>query len=677
MKSFKSRLHSAELYLTTATDMKLKMLIYRALLRGLGKFTIFLPKSLASNIALKYGARLRKSNSLASFIPFEITINKTSIANCDLDKGIISGVGVTKEILTVDGVDNWRCSSEPLLYRFYINYFEWVYDLERSYSTMKRNDIFVEYFNSWCKNSEFLTKVVWSPYVVSLRAVVFADILNRWELDDSIKVRLEESITKSFSFLKVFMERDVEGNHLIKNVKALIVIGSYFGNGKVLEKEVKILKKTVKEQILNDGAHYERSVSYHIQVLIDLIDIRSALNSFNSQTSSKFDLSWLDITIEDMSNWLSKMQTRNGIYMVNDSFPVEDGVVEGLVNSNIRQSKNMRADKTLETQGDAKKIKKSSGYLVFDNTLGLKVLFDVGDPCPKELPAHVHADTFNILFSFNDLDVFCDTSTSTYEIGEARQYERSTKAHNTVEVDSRNSTEVWGAFRAGRKANVTDLSISNKSQLIEIVASHDGYMHLPGSPVHKRKLIVSRLTNKIEVIDQIKGSGTHKVDANFHMDSLIKVANNSKDVNTETVNTELGNTGQGNTQFNIAALRNLKEDKNPKNSNNVEIYECEFYAKVPCPRWSSTSPSPNMKESTDTLDAKKKVLSEYSFRCTVECDKALDVRFNSGIDIPNYLAKDFGKVVQGSLLSWTFNGELPIKVKVTIDNFKEEKINNI
>ena len=40
-----------------------------------------------------------------------------------------------------------------------------------------------------------------------------------------------------------------------------------------------------------------------------------------------------------------------------------------------------------------------------------------------------------------------DTGTSTYAAGPVRDRERSTAAHNTVEVDRRDSTEVWGAFR--------------------------------------------------------------------------------------------------------------------------------------------------------------------------------------------------------------------------------------
>ena len=51
-----------------------------------------------------------------------------------------------------------------------------------------------------------------------------------------------------------------------------------------------------------------------------------------------------------------------------------------------------------------------------------------------------------------------DTGTSTYAAGAVRDRERSTAAHNTLEVDGRDSTEVWGAFRAGRRARVLGVS---------------------------------------------------------------------------------------------------------------------------------------------------------------------------------------------------------------------------
>ena len=87
-----------------------------------------------------------------------------------------------------------------------------------------------------------------------------------------------------------------------------------------------------------------------------------------------------------------------------------------------------------------------------------RLLADVGPPCPEELPAHAHADTLGCLVHVDGAPLLVDTGTSTYAPGPVRSYERSTAAHNTAEVDGTDSTEVWGAFRAGRRARVHDPS---------------------------------------------------------------------------------------------------------------------------------------------------------------------------------------------------------------------------
>jgi uncharacterized heparinase superfamily protein len=67
-----------------------------------------------------------------------------------------------------------------------------------------------------------------------------------------------------------------------------------------------------------------------------------------------------------------------------------------------------------------------------------------------------------------------DTGSSTYAPGAARDRERSTAAHNTLQVDCRDSTEVWGAFRAGRRARVLDVSAHADAEGVTIEAAHDG-----------------------------------------------------------------------------------------------------------------------------------------------------------------------------------------------------------
>ena len=52
-----------------------------------------------------------------------------------------------------------------------------------------------------------------------------------------------------------------------------------------------------------------------------------------------------------------------------------------------------------------------------------------------------------------------------------------------MEVDGADSTEVWGAFRAARRARVTDVATCiAHGGVLTVEAAHDGYRHLPGRP---------------------------------------------------------------------------------------------------------------------------------------------------------------------------------------------------
>jgi hypothetical protein len=78
----------------------------------------------------------------------------------------------------------------------------------------------------------------------------------------------------------------------------------------------------------------------------------------------------------------------------------------------------------------------------------------VGNITATYQPGHTHADTFNYELRIDGQSFVVDTGISTYNKTERRQLERSTPAHNTVSVDGRNSFEVWGGFRVGRRCHV-------------------------------------------------------------------------------------------------------------------------------------------------------------------------------------------------------------------------------
>ncbi|MFX4282864.1 heparinase II/III domain-containing protein, partial [Aliarcobacter butzleri] len=58
-----------------------------------------------------------------------------------------------------------------------------------------------------------------------------------------------------------------------------------------------------------------------------------------------------------------------------------------------------------------------------------------------------------------------------FNIGKQRNIVSSTKAHNTVEINNEDSSEVWGGFRVANRANI--IGLIEKEDLIK--ATHDGY----------------------------------------------------------------------------------------------------------------------------------------------------------------------------------------------------------
>ena len=119
----------------------------------------------------------------------------------------------------------------------------------------------------------------WNSYALSIRVVVLMQqMAARGQSFDDI----HRSIAQQLYFLEHNLETDLGGNHLIKNIKALIWASAYF-DGRDAERwrriGLRLLTRELDCQILPDGMHCERSPSYHSQVFADLLECRHALGA--------------------------------------------------------------------------------------------------------------------------------------------------------------------------------------------------------------------------------------------------------------------------------------------------------------------------------------------------------------------------------------------------------------
>ena len=145
----------------------------------------------------------------------------------------------------------------------------------------------------------------------------------------------------------------------------------------------------------------------------------------------------------------------------------------------------------------------------------------VGPVGPDYIPAHAHADTLNFELALFGHRLIVDSGVSTYQKDAERQYQRSTKAHNTVSIGDIDSSEVWGGFRVGRRARPFDMVIKESDVGTEISCAHDGYVWLPGKPIHKRTWRLGDGTLKIS--DTVGNAATKAIARlHFHPDASIE-----------------------------------------------------------------------------------------------------------------------------------------------------------
>jgi uncharacterized heparinase superfamily protein len=241
----------------------------------------------------------------------------------------------------------------------------------------------------------------------------------------------------------------------------------------------------------------------------------------------------LTLAIARMRRWLGAVLAPDGgVPLLNDGFPVPGALVAALRPAPA-------PDGPLVTLADTGLIRAAAG--------DWHLLADAGPACPDDLPAHAHADTLGCVAHVGGLPLLVDTGTSTYAAGPVRDYERSTAAHNTAEIDGTDSTEVWGAFRAGRRARVRGPAARLAADGMTALAAHDGYRHLHGRPCHRRRW--SLTSGGLQVDDEVTGEGRHAVALRWHLPPGASIALRPGGASVATAAGEFAVTVSGTTPF--------------------------------------------------------------------------------------------------------------------------------
>lgn len=373
---------------------------------------------------------------------------------------------------------SWNDASNGMLWAYNLNYMDYLNQENMSFEDgSKWIDKFIKDLPS--------NKVGLDPYPIALRGINWIKFISKYRADipnDKLE-QWNNSLYSQIKFLEKKLEYHLLGNHLLEDAYSLYIVSIYFSDERLYKKSSKLLKAELNEQILSDGAHYEQSPMYHCILLDRLLDCYNI-----SINNIRFD------TQEDMNVFLREKASRmlghlSSIAYADKTIPLLNDSANGIAPTPIEL---FDYSNRLSIKWDEIPMS-DCGYRKMVSE-GMECILDIGDIKASYQPGHSHADTFNYELRIDGVPFIVDTGVSTYNKNERRQYERSTSAHNTVSIEGRDSSEVWGGFRVGRRAEVC----VEQDDKMEVRAYHDGFGK---KCLHYRTF---DLNNKyFEIVDQL------------------------------------------------------------------------------------------------------------------------------------------------------------------------------
>ncbi|MGF1454861.1 MAG: heparinase II/III family protein [Alphaproteobacteria bacterium] len=410
---------------------------------------------------------------------------------------------------SIEAARDWTARDRSPLWAYTLHYFE---DMVAE-GAQTRRAWQADLIKHWLAGNPPLSQPAWAPYPLSLRIPnwIMAS-LDGWPLPEACV----DSLALQARALARSVEHHLQGNHVLANAKGLIFAGLFFRGaeaGAWLDEGERLFLSQWRKQILSDGGHFERSAMYHAILLKDLLDVINLYGAYGRDVP----VHW-GPQARDMLDWLSAMTHPDGaIALFNDA--AVDGAPSPSALAAYAARLGIAAPDPAGGPGSVDLA--ATGYvrMAFPSYTAFLDAAPVG---PDHIPGHAHADTLSFELSVGTTRVIVDGGTSTYQDPEHRPRERSTAAHNTVELDGSDSSEVWAQFRVARRARIMDRAVEIRETMVGVTAAHDGYARLPGSPVHTRTWVGTG--QDLTITDRLTGvRGAKPVPVlRFHLDPRVQ-----------------------------------------------------------------------------------------------------------------------------------------------------------
>ncbi len=338
------------------------------------------------------------------------------------------------------GPIDWEIASEGPLWAYHLHQFDWV--RHPALTSEERQQA----MEAW--RTSHPDGVGWAPHPISLRTFAWGKALATPGAVASGHEIFAASLADQLATLSDRQETQILANHYLWNLLAL-VFGGVLLEGAESERWCGLADRLVAElgeQVPADGAHFERSPSYHALLLENLLDLLNVSESREGRLPSAV-VRGLRAVAERMLGALA-------------FYTLPDGEVALFGDSAFEIAS---TPASLQAYGEAlgltRHAPEPAGRLMQAGFARLDIdpftlIVSASLPAPAFQPGHAHCDALHFELCVGSERVITDTGVCEYVPGERRDAARATGSHATVEIEGQEQAELWAAHRIGGRPDV-------------------------------------------------------------------------------------------------------------------------------------------------------------------------------------------------------------------------------
>lgn len=335
----------------------------------------------------------------------------------------------------------------------------------------------------------------WSPHPISLRILSWGKLmLTPGALGQGAEAssRMHHSLAQQAQALCERLETRLQANHLFSNLLSCVFAGLLFKGTRAdgwLALEGKF-RDELDTQILDDGAHIERSPMYHALLLENVLDLLNLARAAGTRAPSAL--------IESLEKAAARMLGAHRVW----THP--DGEIALLGDSafEIAHPPSMleayAASLGVVVRAPSKPFALDRARVFRLEAGDIVVIASASEPQPSYQPGHAHCDALSFELSVGTQRVISDTGVTEYIPGPLRDISRATTSHATLQFDDAEQSEIWSAHRVGGRAKV-DVDHFERNRLD---ASCSSWASL--GTCHHRSFRVD--ANVLEIEDRVEGA---------------------------------------------------------------------------------------------------------------------------------------------------------------------------